>query len=80
MNLIGEHTDYNEGFVLPFAIDKRATTAVRPRGDSEPIRLLSTSGGEGLVDADAAALVPGAVTGWAKYPLGSGLGAAAARH
>ncbi|MDP9982447.1 galactokinase [Pseudarthrobacter oxydans] len=69
VNLIGEHTDYNEGFVLPFAIDKRATTAIRPRGDST-IRLLSTAGAEGIVAADTAALVPGAVTGWAKYPLG----------
>ncbi|AOT05310.1 galactokinase [Arthrobacter sp. U41] len=69
VNLIGEHTDYNEGFVLPFAIDKRATTAVRLRNDST-IRLLSTVGDRGLVEADAAALTPGTVTGWAKYPLG----------
>ncbi|MEO3934501.1 galactokinase [Micrococcaceae bacterium Sec7.4] len=69
VNLIGEHTDYNEGFVLPFAIDKRATTAVRLRGDST-VRLLSTAGDQGLVEADAAALAPGSITGWAKYPLG----------
>jgi len=74
VNLIGEHTDYNEGFVLPFAIDKRASTAVRLRDDSlrndSRIRLLSTFGDQGLVAADAAALAPGAVKGWAKYPLG----------
>ncbi|SDP61288.1 galactokinase [Arthrobacter sp. ok909] len=69
VNLIGEHTDYNEGFVLPFAIDKRATTAVRLRGDST-VRLLSTSGDDGIVEANAAALTPGSAPGWAKYPLG----------
>ncbi|MET3920985.1 galactokinase [Arthrobacter sp. UYEF20] len=74
VNLIGEHTDYNEGFVLPFAIDKRARTAVRLRSDSvrkdSTIRLLSTFGDQELVEADAAALIPGTVTGWARYPLG----------
>jgi galactokinase len=69
VNLIGEHTDYNEGFVLPFAIDRRARTAIRLRGDST-VRLLSTFGDQGLVLADDAALVPGGVSGWAKYPLG----------
>ncbi|QHV97221.1 galactokinase [Spirosoma endbachense] len=35
VNLIGEHTDYNEGFVLPAAIDKAIYLAVGPRDDDE---------------------------------------------
>ncbi|HEY0035185.1 MAG TPA: galactokinase family protein, partial [Longimicrobium sp.] len=35
VNLIGEHTDYNEGFVLPMAIDRAAWIALRPREDSK---------------------------------------------
>lgn len=35
VNLIGEHTDYNEGFVLPAAIDKAIYLAVGPRSDNE---------------------------------------------
>lgn len=34
VNLIGEHTDYNEGFVMPFAIDRSAVVAGSPRDDS----------------------------------------------
>jgi len=33
-NLIGEHTDYNDGFVFPFGIDKHIYLAFRPREDS----------------------------------------------
>ncbi|RPI05977.1 MAG: galactokinase [Ignavibacteriae bacterium] len=33
VNLIGEHTDYNKGFVLPAAIDKSITLAISPRND-----------------------------------------------
>lgn len=35
VNLIGEHTDYNEGFVLPAAIDKAIYLAVGPRSDDQ---------------------------------------------
>jgi len=37
INLIGEHTDYNEGFVLPAAIDKAAYIALTPRTDNKII-------------------------------------------
>jgi galactokinase len=69
VNLIGEHTDYNEGFVLPFAIDKTARIAVAVRPDST-VRLLSTYGDQGMVTADLAVLEPGSAKGWTKYPLG----------
>ena len=35
LNVIGEHTDYNQGFVLPAAIDRFVAVAYRPRRDSE---------------------------------------------
>ncbi|TKK70229.1 galactokinase [Ilyomonas limi] len=35
INLIGEHTDYNEGYVLPAAIDKAAYLALTPRADNQ---------------------------------------------
>ena len=35
VNLIGEHTDYNDGFVLPMAIERAAWIALRPRADGQ---------------------------------------------
>ncbi|MFC8040409.1 galactokinase [Paenarthrobacter sp. NPDC057355] len=69
VNLIGEHTDYNEGFVLPFAIDRTAKVALRVRDDST-VRMLSTFGGHGMVEADLEGLEPGSGDGWSRYPLG----------
>ncbi len=42
VNLIGEHTDYNDGFVLPMAIDKETAVAVAPRKDRK-IRAFSVN-------------------------------------
>lgn len=37
INLMGEHTDYNEGFVLPVAIDRDCLVAARPRADGRVV-------------------------------------------
>lgn len=69
VNVIGEHTDYNEGFVLPFAIDRTARVAVGVRPDST-VRMLSTYGDQGITAADTSSLEGGTAKGWTKYPLG----------
>ncbi len=48
VNLIGEHTDYNEGFVLPAALDLATYVAIAPRSD-RLIRVHSVNLGEDLV-------------------------------
>lgn len=72
VNLIGEHTDYNDGFVLPFALPHRTAVAASPRDDG---RLhVATVGDGGTVQQMSpiavADLEPGAVRGWAAYPAG----------
>ncbi|WP_154605095.1 galactokinase [Arthrobacter sp. AQ5-05] len=69
VNLIGEHTDYNEGFVLPFAIDRTAGVAIGLRQDSTA-RLLSSYGDQGVVTVDMDSLSHDTMSGWTAYPLG----------
>jgi galactokinase len=68
VNLIGEHTDYNEGFVLPFAIDRRTFAALAPRGDG----LVRVSSGEedAIAEFGLSTASQAAVRGWAAYPVG----------
>lgn len=68
VNLIGEHTDYNDGFVLPFAIPQRTTVSVRVRSD-RLIRVHSVDVGD-TQEIGVDELVPAALTGWSAYPLG----------
>lgn len=44
VNLIGEHTDYNDGFVLPFALQLRTVVVARTKPLDQPFRLVSSSG------------------------------------
>jgi galactokinase len=69
VNLIGEHTDYNDGFALPFAIGARLCAAARARQDGT---LVLTSGqADGTeTSVSVADLAPGSVSGWAAYPAG----------
>ncbi|MFQ4147759.1 galactokinase [Arthrobacter sp. LAPM80] len=69
VNLIGEHTDYNEGFVLPFAIDRAAAVAIRLRDDNTA-RLVSSYGDQGVVSVDLSTLSHETMKGWTAYPLG----------
>ena len=69
VNLIGEHTDYNDGFALPFAISTKVSAAAAPR-DDDLLVLTSCQEGTEPVDVPLASLVPGSVTGWAAYPAG----------
>jgi len=68
VNLIGEHTDYNLGFVLPFAINRRTVAAVGAR-DDRVLRVGSTFADE-LVEVSLDELAPAVLSGWAAYPLG----------
>ena len=68
VNLIGEHTDYNDGFVLPVAINRAAFVAAAPRDDRQIRAWASHYQTEVLLDLDHAA--PGEAKEWAAYVLG----------
>ena len=69
VNLIGEHTDYNEGFVLPFAIDRRTIVAAGARDDAI-LRVASTFSDQAVEIPLAELDIARGRAGWADYPLG----------
>ena len=68
VNLIGEHTDYNDGFVLPIAIE-RETVALFARRDDGIVNLASTLSDE-TASVDLAAPIVKAAPAWADYCRG----------
>jgi galactokinase len=69
VNIIGEHTDYNEGFVLPAAIDKAAYIALSLRDDDE-IHLTASDLNE-TFSTTVTGLKPVSDVSWPNYLLGS---------
>jgi galactokinase len=65
VNLIGDHTDYNDGFCLPMAIDRDCVVAARPRSDDR-IRASSLDA-EGRVDLVAAGGSASAGPAWGRF-------------
>ena len=72
VNLIGEHTDYNDGFVLPFAIDRRTHVALRVR-DDHLARVSSTLSTE-TVEMEMSEISAATASGWSAYPFGTAWG------
>ncbi|MGV9344785.1 galactokinase [Streptomyces spiralis] len=69
VNLIGEHTDYNDGFVMPFALPHVTIAAVARREDGV-LRLHSADVPGGPVELRVDELAPGSDKDWTAYPAG----------
>ncbi|GHC71141.1 galactokinase [Nocardiopsis terrae] len=69
INLIGEHTDYNDGFALPIALPHSLDVAAARRPDG--VVRLSSRQFPDVFEAPLADLVPASVPGWAAYQAGT---------
>jgi galactokinase len=69
VNLIGEHIDYSDGFVLPFAIKDRTLVAARKRNDST-VRIASAQRRNKIVTVSINQMKPGLKGEWERYALG----------
>ncbi|GAB6165018.1 galactokinase [Thermostilla marina] len=67
VNLIGEHTDYNDGFVLPMAIDRAVWIALTPRHDRKVVAYSCDFSQEAEFDLDA---IEKSSVGWLEYIKG----------
>jgi galactokinase len=92
VNIIGEHTDYNDGFVLPFALGQGIVAAASPRRD-DVLALRTRRDPAASVEIPLARLRPGmdgtpaaldeiraGLPGWARYPAGVAWSLLAAGH
>lgn len=69
VNLIGEHIDYSDGFVLPFAIQARTYCALRIRND-ERIRVATNQHKRDIFESSISELKPQTGPVWSRYILG----------
>lgn len=68
VNLIGEHIDYSDGYVLPFAIVNRTYAAIRKRSD-RLVRITSVQRRNNIVSINLANIKPGLKGEWERYVL-----------
>lgn len=68
VNLIGEHTDYNEGFVLPAAVDKSIILAMRAN-ETDQVRFYAADKEQNF-ETDISGSIDKSEVGWANYLLG----------
>ena len=69
VNLIGEHIDYSEGFVLPFAIDAVTKCAIAKR-DDEKIRIISAQKKNEVIESNLESIAAKEGSAWSRYIYG----------
>ncbi|RJO72548.1 galactokinase [Nocardia panacis] len=69
VNIIGEHTDYNGGYMLPIALPHTVSCVATKRSDAI-VRVRSRQQEQGWIAAPLMDLADAEITGWARYPLG----------